>query len=113
VIAVPSPRRRAASSVDTLNTPQSPVVVEHAHRSGGLVHGVPAAVQLGTHPSTALVNPRGVAIDASGSIGRIHPVDGRRALAGAEIAVEQCVVEHLALRVAREHRRRDAAQALE
>ena len=73
---------------------------------------VSAAAQLGAHSLVALVDPRGVAVDARGPVGRGHRVDGGRALGATKIAVEQCVVVDGALRVLREDRRRDSTQPL-
>ena len=84
------------------------VVERHAHSSRGLLEDVAAALQLGAHPRVALVDPRGVAVDARGLVLGLHRVDGRRACGRAQPAVEHRVIVDRALGAVREHGGRDA-----
>jgi hypothetical protein len=59
------------------------------------------------------VHPGRIAADPRCLVGRPHRIDGRGARGRTEIAVEQRVVVDRALGALREHRGRDAVEALD
>jgi hypothetical protein len=90
---------------------QADVVESHAHRTGYLMDGVAAPLEIGSHRRVALVHPGGKPRDAGSLVRGLHGGDGVGALGRGKVACQQGVVVDAALRVIGKDRSGNARKA--